>query len=434
MKILLVGLTTRAIAESAIRAGYDIVTVDYFGDLDQKRLCENVSLRERRVRYGAAALLEATRGVTYDAVAYAGGLENAPDIVAALTRDRTLLGNDPATLQRVRDPSVLFSFLASRGWEVPRVIWPGEPMPPPSRPEESISRTVRPRESVLRATRPGESVPPPSQPEEPIPRTNRPGGPPPGIAPPAHAFRGGTWVQKPVRGGGGQGVRIWRGRPLSAGQMLQEYVEGVPASAAFVADGRRSVVFGWTEQLRGSSGFRYGGNILPLDGPPAAADEVRAITDALTVEFGLRGLNGLDFVLRDGRPVTLEVNPRYSASMELIERATGISVFRLHLGGCSGSLPDPAVRHALDVATTAPTIAREVWGKAIAYAPRTLSVGDTTGWIGRDIRDVPHRGEVIRGGSPICTVFATAPTHVQCRQRLRAEVTAVLVDCGVAHR
>ena len=104
MRILLTGLTTRAIAESAVRAGATIVTVDYFGDLDQQRVCETHPLRERGRGYSAAALLEAARELSYDAVVYCGGLENHPDAVAALAQGRVLLGNAPETLRRVRSP------------------------------------------------------------------------------------------------------------------------------------------------------------------------------------------------------------------------------------------------------------------------------------------------------------------------------------------
>ena len=38
MKILIVGLSTRAIAESAVRGDHRIVTLDYFGDRDQRAL------------------------------------------------------------------------------------------------------------------------------------------------------------------------------------------------------------------------------------------------------------------------------------------------------------------------------------------------------------------------------------------------------------
>jgi uncharacterized protein len=361
VKILIAGLTTRAIAESAVRAGCDVVTVDYFGDLDQKRLCQNVSLRELGLKYSAAAIAEAAGSLVYDAVAYCGGLENHPRVVARLAADATLLGNTPETLERVRDPGRLFPVLAARGFAVPETRRPGDPLP-----------------------------------------------------------SGGRWLVKPVRGGGGMGIRDFEGQPLASGQILQAFVEGVSGSAAFVADGARSVLLGWTEQLRGPRGFLYGGNVLPLDGPAAALDEVRRLAAALTAEFGLRGLNGFDFILSAGRPVLVEVNPRYCASMELWDQAAGPPVFALHLAACAGSLPG---------AVEAPEDFR---GKAIVYAPRRVTVGQTSGWIARGIRDVPPPDSTIQEGHPICTVLARESSRAACRARLQAEADAILAACSPA--
>jgi predicted ATP-grasp superfamily ATP-dependent carboligase len=359
VRVLIAGLTTRALAESAARAGAAIVTVDYFGDLDQARLCETHSLRERGLGYSAAAILETARELAYDAFVYCGGLENHPGVVAELCRDRVLLGNAPEALRRVRDPGELLPYLARQGFVVPETRRAADPLP-----------------------------------------------------------ASGRWLSKPVRGGGGQGVRHWDGRPLAAAQILQAFVEGVSASAAFVADGRRSVVLAWTAQLHSPGGFRYAGNVMPLGGPAAAREEIVAIAEALTREYGLRGLNGVDFVLRGSRPVVLEVNPRYCASMELIERASGTSVFGLHVAACRGELP-------ADVA-----LPPGVWGKAIVYATRTVAAPDTTAWLAEGVRDVPHPGDVIRAGHPICTVLASAPTREACEAALRAEAARIRAACA----
>jgi predicted ATP-grasp superfamily ATP-dependent carboligase len=359
VRILIAGLTTRALAESAARAGTAILTVDYFGDLDQERLCETHSLRALGRGYSAAAILETARELDYDAVVYCGGLENHPGVVAELGRDRVLLGNPPAVLRRVREPGDVLPLLARHGFQVPETRRAVDPLP-----------------------------------------------------------ASGRWLRKPARGGGGQGVRRWDGRPPTGTQILQEHAEGVSASASFVADGRRSVLLAWTAQLHAPRGFRYAGNVMPLDGPPAAREEVRAIADRLTREYGLRGLNGIDFVLRGDRPVVLEVNPRYCASMELVERATGASVFRLHVAGCQGQLPGPIAEPA------------GVWGKAIVYAHRAVATPDTTAWLAEGVRDVPHPGEVIRAGHPICTVMASAPTRAACDALLRTETARIRAACA----
>ena len=358
MRILIAGLTTRAIAESAVRAGATIVTIDYFGDLDQQRLCETHSLRERGVGYSPAAILETARTLSYDAVVYCGGLENHPDVVAELARGRILLGNEPEGLRRVRDPIGLLGFLASRGFAVPDTRVAADPLPD-----------------------------------------------------------AGQWLLKPARGGGGQGVHPWEGQRPASSQILQELVDGMSGSAAFLSDGRRSVVLGWTEQLRARRSFRYAGNLMPLRAGAAAREEVGAIADTLTREYGLRGLNGFDFVLRQSRPVVLEVNPRYCASMELMERASGVSLFGLHLAACGGDVPAPLPGAA------------GVFGKAIVYAPRTVAAPDTTAWLDQGIRDVPHPGEVVRAEHPICTVLATAATRARCRAALQAETKRIVATC-----
>ena len=111
--------------------------------------------------------------------------------------------------------------------------------------------------------------------------------------------------------------------------------------------------------------------------------------------------------------MVLEVNPRYCASMELVERASGASVFALHRAACEGELPDRPVETS------------GAWGKAIVYAARTVAVPDTVPWLAQGVRDVPHPGEVIRAGHPICTVFARGDTRAPCEDGLRSEAARI---------
>ena len=59
------------------------------------------------------------------------------------------------------------------------------------------------------------------------------------------------------------------------------------------------------------------------------------------------------------------------------------------------------------------------FGKAVVYARRDVVIGDTHSWLARDdIRDIPHPGEHIRAGRPVCTVFATGRDSGMCHQAL----------------
>jgi predicted ATP-grasp superfamily ATP-dependent carboligase len=165
----------------------------------------------------------------------------------------------------------------------------------------------------------------------------------------------------------------------------------------------------------GAAGFRYCGSLYPWKADPRLLERMDALAQAATRAFGLVGANGIDFVLRDGEPYVLELNPRPSASMELFERAGRGSLFEGHAAACQGRLPSP------------PLLGEgEVLGKAVLWARRATVVGDTRSWLQReDVHDVPFPGERIRAGSPICTVFARGADAASAYRELAATAAAM---------
>jgi len=220
----------------------------------------------------------------------------------------------------------------------------------------------------------------------------------------ASAPSSGRWLIKPRRSGGGHAIAEWRrGMRIPRSSVLQERVPGVPGSIVFAADGRSVCPLAFTRQLVAPD-FRYVGNILV---PPI--DEAVTIAETVTREFGLVGVNGVDFVLSRGRPVPIEVNPRFTAAMELAERLYGVSIARVHAEACAGKLP-----------SFAPEPRRTTVGKAIVYARNDTVIGDTTSWLAdSSVRDIPMPGSRIAAGRPICTVFAEARTVTACEAALR---------------
>jgi predicted ATP-grasp superfamily ATP-dependent carboligase len=219
--------------------------------------------------------------------------------------------------------------------------------------------------------------------------------------------RSGRWLRKPLRGGGGTRVRAWRGGAVPAGTVVQERIDGIACSAAAVGDGVDAVVLGLTEQLVaqrafGVRGHRWCGNLVPPRLPAGERDallrQARAICSCLAGAFALRGLFGVDFVWDGERAWTIEVNPRPTASLEAIEAAYGVGVFGAHLRACAGELP----RAESEPAGAA--------GKAVLFATEDVVVGDSVRWLENGVRDVPHPGERIAAGQPICTVVAVAAT------------------------
>jgi predicted ATP-grasp superfamily ATP-dependent carboligase len=247
--------------------------------------------------------------------------------------------------------------------------------------------------------------------------------------------RSGTtrWLVKPRASGGGHEIAPWRpgsGQRVPPSRYFQERIAGVPGSIVFAADGRRAVALGLSRLLVGkrafgATGFRYCGNILAGAGNPQFAREAVllalgvAMAATLTRTFGLVGVNGVDFVARAGRPYPLEVNPRYTASMELVERAYGLSIFDIHVRACAGELPAFELFRARAADQGAV-------GKAVVYARHDVTVGDTRRWLSDDtVRDIPAPGERISHGQPICTVFARATDAAACQRALEARAAAV---------
>jgi predicted ATP-grasp superfamily ATP-dependent carboligase len=207
----------------------------------------------------------------------------------------------------------------------------------------------------------------------------------------------GRWLRKPLRGGGGNRVQEWRGGALPAGTFLQERIDGLACSAAAAGDGEGAVVLGLTEQLIGQrafgvGGYRWCGNVVPPRAPAAELlVQARAVCSRVAAAFALRGLFGVDFIWDGERAWTLEVNPRPTASLEAIEAAYGTRVFGAQPRACA----DEPLRAA---------------GKAVLFATEDVTVGDTERWLERGVRDVPHPGERIAAGRPVCTVVETAAT------------------------
>ena len=362
--VLLVGVSTRAAAESAARAGFAVAAIDAFADVDQH---PGVRAVTPPGRFGPRAAVKAARAMACTAVCYLSTFENHPREVAEMAAGRRLWGNPPAVLRRVRNPHCVAAVLADHG------------MPTPALGGDSRR----------------------------------------------------SWLSKPLASGGGVGVRLWRptSRP-SRSRYVQERIDGIAASVVFCAANGRAEVLGVSRQLVGlhqfgASGFRYCGSILDVSLARILGGQPQAIAQVLTNHFDLIGVNGVDLIVRDGQALTIEVNPRWCSSMELVERAYGQSVFGAHAAACSGQSSP-----SFDV--TAASRFGLASGKALVFARADVTIHNTRPWLNDPtVRDVPKEGDRIAAGRPVCTVFATGADAQECQanlERRAAQVYEVLAE------
>lgn len=351
--IIIVGASARAAAFSALRAGFLPYWIDQFGDRD---LAERYpGARVAAGRY-PADIVDLVRAAPQAPLIYTGAMENHADVLRQIAALRPLLGNDADTCAAVRDPLRVHRCLAARGIAVPEV-------------------------------RSGTDLAP-----------------------------AGRWLRKPRAGGGGLGIDFESGTATgSSTSYLQQFVEGENCSAVFVADGWDAALVGVTLQLVGrpefhAPRFAYCGSIGPL---PLAADERHEweeIGGALTREFGLRGLFGVDAIRDQDGIVPIEVNPRYTASVEVHELAGSPATLALHAAACRGPLPSIP-------AAPAPGL----FGKAHLFAPADLRIPENIDLrsIGTaEIADVPAPGSLVRAGAPILTLLTRGDDEGCCARLL----------------
>jgi predicted ATP-grasp superfamily ATP-dependent carboligase len=365
--VLIFGASARAAAFSALRAGLHPWCADLFADLDLRNRCPTIRVPADVYPQGFLRVIDRELPGPW---LYTGALENWPGLVDRMARLRPLWGNAEWRLDRPRHPATVRALVRAAGLPCPAV------------------------------------------------RVGAPDGP-----------TGERWLVKARFGAGGAGIRFWdasAGRGPSRPVYFQAFVDGTPHAALYVGDGIYARLLGVTRQLVGepwlhAAPFHYCGSVGPLPLAPDLRHGLELLGDVLVRGCGLRGLFGVDFILRDGAPWTVEVNPRYTASVEVLEHGTGVPALALHRRVFDAEAPEPS---------RAPT--RGGWiGKAILFAARALTFPADGPW--RSVieappapwdlpafADVPAAGERIRAGRPVLTFFARAATEAECLLRLRA--------------
>ena len=77
-RVLIAGITTRALAISAAHAGYRVTAVDAFGDMDLRAKADVMTLSSSGIRFLPTRAAVAARGISAEYAAYTSNFENYP--------------------------------------------------------------------------------------------------------------------------------------------------------------------------------------------------------------------------------------------------------------------------------------------------------------------------------------------------------------------
>ena len=364
--LLIFGASARAAAFSALRSGFAPWTADCFADQDLAEQCPT-----SRIDNYPGEFVELAELAPAAPWLYTGGLENYPRVVHEISRHRVLLGNDVLILQSARDPFVVANVCARAEIAYPNVK------------ESSVG----------------------------VPRD-------------------GGWLCKPRYSAGGQRIHVFRGAQNNdPHQYFQQRIPGVPCSAVYVSSHEGARWIGCTLQLigpawTGAGEFTYAGSVGPLDIDRRMQREFRRIGNVLHRRFQLRGLFGVDVILQKHEVWVVEINPRYPASAEILERANQIPLMRWHVDACFDNALSPQ-----------PRFRRCCWhGKTIYFTKQpilidrkflewTLKLNARRDW--PTVADIPRENSCIAAGRPVITVFASGRSRRDVLAKLLRLVAAL---------
>jgi len=339
--ILVVAVSARTLAEAVARCGRRVVAVDLFGDDDTRAAAAGVAVVPGTPGAGpdlaavtaAAAALAGEHGAPAGVVV-GSGFEHRPAALAALAARWPLLGCPPETVAMVKDPRRLAVCCADQSIPHPEITF----------------------------------------------------------APPADP-RG--WLAKRAgAAGGGHVVPAAEAPAAGGGHYFQRRVDGRALSATIVCDGGGARLLAFCAAAlapTAAAPYRFGGLAGPVAIDAAMHAEIAAAANRLAAATGLVGLVGLDLVVDGRRWWLIEVNPRPTAAVDVLDRGAP-PLLALHLAACGGA-PVPAWAPPPTVAAT-----------AVVYAARDGVTGAAV-WP-RWVSDRPPAGTVVPAGAPICTVRA----------------------------
>ncbi len=370
-RLLIAGASVRAAIASARRSSnYQLLAADMFNDRDLCSQCQSSRIDSRYTN-----LMNIVARERPEFWMYTGALENHPEVIAEVGHYARLLGNDAAIVKRIRQPSEFATALTGSNLPCPK--WRTDVCPPHGR-----------------------------------------------------------WLRKPLRSAAGIGIRNANpGETSKRGSVyFQRFVPGTSCSAVFVAQRGEVRLLGTTQQLSGNAtfgatGFQYCGSIGPLPLSTDYKQQWERIGECLASSFGLQGLFGIDAIVDDYQVVPVEINPRYTASIEVLEAGQSWSSINLHRAACLGEEVDD-VR-----CQESPT---SYFGKAILFAQRKAIVTDAAlddlancPTDGAYLADIPQGKLSLAAGQPILTVLAQSghiDTVLPVLRQRAADVLARLIN------
>jgi len=391
-KIGVIGFNARPIAASLTRAGAESYVSDYWGDSDLKEVSTDCiavlspvpGIRQRQPldKPLHLSLIEnfflLTKDVELDYIIIGSGFDDCTESLIPLHESGLLIGSEPTRMKNSRNLSLISKLMSNELLKVPH------------------RQDIRSAEELLQKS----------------------------------AEIDFPYLVRTSHSGGGSGInfigrqedldKITKRLSITDEQphlILQQYIRGRDLSCSVLSTGTEARAVSVQGQLIGlpSAGrncdFVYCGNYYPSGLDSATEKNIIKISENLSIQLGLQGSIGFDFVVDASGVIWLmEVNPRIQGTLEMIEIAGNISITEQHIRAVNNNLIEkiPSLR---------PTV------KMIVYSRRDGCITNLSSF--PNTFDKSLTGILVKRGDPICTVIRTGKTLLECYLKTHEAANAI---------
>lgn len=371
--IVLVGASVRAAAESAAKTGRRVIGIDLFGDTDTRQACESFFLLQDVDWQNVQAVSQGAP------VIQVGGVNSAE-----LSQQLMARSGASESAMRCQDPIVLRRIAEASGVRFPTTTAASDQRPD-----------------------------------------------------------AGRWLVKQTGSSGGLGVH-WdelNDLPEATSSWRQQWIAGRSFGVTFIGGVDGTQLLGVCRSLftrsSGPSGmvpFMYCGSLGPLAISDSQHRQLQQLGAEVVKQTGVSGLFNVDLIIqKSGACYLLEINPRWSASSELIERNMSGSLIARHLTAIHERSQESEISDAKQSG-------RSLFFKRVIFARQPLRFVwqrfadlQTSQF---SLHDIPRDGTLVGCGEPVFTALVEIPRQQpnwawgDWLPRLR-EVNQRLIDAAI---
>lgn len=351
----------RFIAQSATQAGYRVWVADCFGDQDTLEIAERwqqLAPMHQLSNEKILAILSTISQGENCLLICGSGIEQHYSLLNNLPNNITLIGNTASAIEAVQTPLRFFNLLKQLDLSYPETQF------------EQIDDS--------------------------------------------------EWLAKSAIGFGGTHIEHSKHITHDDALYYQRYIPGTSGSGLFLANGKQAQLLSINQhylQPCQSSPFRLGGIISPWIISEQHQLYLKLAINKITSALGLYGINSIDFIISEqGKLLVLEINPRISASAELL--SCNGALFQYHISACNGLLPEEL------------TIEETSLHSRLHYyfAKHDVHISPEIIWP-QVCHDIPAGNSLIAKDDPICTFIIqqlTANDLQQHCEKLEEKLTSQL--------